>query len=78
MLDLKDCTATHIIRKHKEEGSAKMKEGGKDRDNIRASLATCINPLIPSEHASEVVNIHSGKLSSKDVNVDKCLQLGKE
>ena len=82
-LDLKDSATKRSatkrdVKKLKEESSARIREDGKDRDNIGAFLATCIYPLNANEHPKEIVNIHSGKLSAKNVNVDKCVELGRE
>ena len=76
LLDLKGSATTSDVTYHKEEGSTRVKEDGQDREKIRAFLSTCINPLDADEHPPEIVNIYSGKLSTKDVNIDQCVQLG--
>ena len=76
LLDLKDSATTSDVTYHKEQGSARVKEDGQDREKIRAFLSTGINPLDVDEHAPEIVKIYSGKLSTKDFKVDQCVQLG--
>ena len=76
LLDLKDSATTSDVIYHKEEGSARVKEDGQDREKTRAFLSTGINPLDADEHAPEIVKIYSGKLSIRDFNVDQCVQLG--
>ena len=76
LLDLKDSATTSDVTYHKEEGSPRVKEDRQGREKIRAFLSRCINPLDADEHPPEIVNIYSGKLSTKDVNVNQCVQLG--
>ena len=41
-------------------------------------MSTCIDPFDTESHITEIVNIHTGKLSNKDINVDKCVEIGSE
>ena len=63
---------------HKEESRSRIAEGEKDREKIRNFLSTYIHPFSTKNHPAEIVNIHTGKLSNKDVNVDKCVEIGSE
>ena len=72
LLDLKESETTI------EEGASRIKEDGKYREKIRNFLSTCIHLFGAEDHPPEIVNIHSGKLSNKDVNVDKCFAIGRE
>ena len=76
LLDLKDSAITIDVTYHKEKGSTRVKEDRQGREKICVFLSTCINPLDADEHPPEIVNIYSGKLSTKDVNADQCVQLG--
>ena len=37
-----------------------------------------MHPFDTENHPAEIVNIHTGKLSNKDVYVDKCGEIGSE
>ena len=55
-----------------------IKSDALDRENIQKFLATCIHAFSIEEHQTDIVNIHSGKLSTKEVNVDSCVSIGKQ
>ena len=63
---------------HKEERRSRIVEGEKDQKKIRNFLSTCIHPFYNENHPAEIVNIHTGKPSNKDINVDKCIEIGSE
>jgi len=63
---------------HKEESKARIAADAKDRDGIRQKLATCIDPLNPSDHPDEIVNISSGKIGDSSVNVHKSVSIGED
>ena len=62
---------------HKEENPARVKSDGKDRKNIRNKLEVSIDPLDPTDHPQEIVNIVSGRIAPSSVNVDKSVEIGK-
>ena len=37
-----------------------------------------MHPFLIEEHQADIVNIHSGKLSTEAINVDNCVSIGKE
>ena len=45
---------------HKEETTARIGSDAKDRESIRIKLELSIDPLSPSPHPSNIVNIVSG------------------
>jgi len=70
------CTAVEVSS-HKEENPARVKSDGKDRQNIRAKLEMSTDPLDPTDHPDEIVNIVSGRIAPSSVNVDKSVEIGK-
>ena len=44
----------------------------------RNFLSTCTHTFDTENHSAEIVSIHNGKLSNKDVNFDKCVDVGGE
>ena len=65
------------VSSHKEENPARVKSDGIDRQNIRAKLAMFTDPLDPTNHPDEIVNIASGRIAPSSVNVDKSVEIGK-
>ena len=41
-------------------------------------MSTCIHPFDTENHPAEIVNVHTGKMSNNDINVDKCVEIGSE
>ena len=66
-----------VASKHKEEGRARMKNDGEDRNGLKQMIENVIHPLNPQSHTNCPLNIVSGKVSPETVNVDKCLEIGK-
>ena len=52
----------------KEETTARIRSDAKDRESIRIKMELCIDPLNLSSHASNIVNIVSGKVADDAVN----------
>ena len=73
---LKETSSTKDVLCHKEESHLRIKSDSKDREKLRKYLTTCINPLSVEDHPKEIVNIHSGKLSTDQINEDSCVSLG--
>ena len=55
--EMRDPDTDNVQMEHKEEGKARIKADGKDRQALREKLAVCIDPLNPEEHPSGLVNI---------------------
>ena len=68
---------TESISSHKEENRARLKSDRKDRQNIRAKLEMSIDPLDPTDHPDEIVNIVSGRKAPSAVTVDNAVEMGK-
>ena len=49
-----------------------------DREKLRGTCCSFIDPLDPSSHPEGVVNIANGLVSTNNVNVDKALELGQQ
>ena len=62
---------------HKEEMKARIVSDGADRENIHKKLELCIDPLDPSSHPPNVVNIVSGQVADSTVNVQEAVSIGK-
>ena len=77
MVTHKDETKTDIV-KHKEEQKSRIECDAKDRKGIMDKLKTCIDPLDPSKHQGNIVNIVTGEVASDDVNVHDTLRVGNE
>ena len=61
-------TTSRDVGNHKKEGRSGITEYEKDEEKIRNFLSICIHPFDTENHLTEIVNIHSSKLSNKDVN----------
>jgi len=70
-------TESHEVTMHKEEMPARKKSDAVDRENIRAKLETCIDPLDTDDHPSGIVNIISGRIGPDKVNVDEAVAVGR-
>ena len=68
---------TEGVSSHKEENPARVKSDGSDRQNIRRKLEMSMDPLDPTDHPDEIVNIVSGRMAPNSVNVDKAVEIGK-
>ena len=78
LLGLEGGTTNNYVTKHKEESLSQIKSDTLDRENIQKFIVTCIHAFSIEEHQTDIVNIHSGKLSTKEVNVDSCVSIGKQ
>ena len=76
LLDLKEASTSRDVSHHKEENRSRIVKGEKDREKIRNFLSTCIHPFYTENHPAEVVNIHNGKLSNNDIDIDKSVEIG--
>ena len=53
-----------------------IKTDDDDRNAIRDKLEKCVDPLDVS-HGENLINIFTGKISNKNVNVESAVQIGK-
>ena len=49
-----------------------------DRQSLRNALNNCIDPLKPSSHPAELVNVVTGHVAPDKVNVERALEIGTE
>ena len=63
--------------RHKEELRGRLKSDGTDREKIREKLSTMMHPLQIDESPDLIINIYSGSVSPKSVNVDTAVEIGK-
>lgn len=62
---------------HKEESASRIHQDGHDRQSLRATLESYIDPLDPGTHAGGcLLNISTGQLAQPNVNVDRALEIG--
>ena len=75
---MKDGRQSKVTATHKEESMSRIKSDAVDREKLRVTLCSFIDPLDPSSHPEGVVNIANGLVSTNNVNVDKTLELGQQ
>ena len=75
---MKDGPGTKEMTTHKEESIARIHSDALDREKLKITLASFIDPIDPRNHPSGIVNVTSGLMSPNTVNVDKSLEIGKE
>ena len=65
------------VSSHKEENPSRVKSDGKERQNIRNKLEVSTDPLDPTDHPDNIVNIHvvTGRIAPSSVNVDKSVEI---
>ena len=73
---MKEGQGSKTVTTHKEESMSRIEYDGVDRNNLRTTLSTFIDPLDPTGHPERLINIATGLISPPDVNVDKSLELG--
>ena len=57
----------------------RIQRDAEDRNSIRKTLETCIDPMDPDSHEDGVLlNISTGQIAQPEVNVDRSLEIGKE
>ena len=61
---------------HKEELPGRIKSDHIDRLKIRKGLSSMIHPIDVKENSDKLINIYSGAISPKTVNVDDALLIG--
>ena len=62
----------------KEETTARIRSVAKHQESIRVKLDLCIDPLNPSSHPTNIVNIVSGKAADDAVNAQDAVSIGTE
>ena len=78
LASLKDGPSNKVMTTHKEETKSRIKSDAVDREKLRNTLATFIDPLDPTSLPVGMVNIANGLVSSNNVNVDNSLQIGQQ
>ena len=61
---------------HKEERPARIKSDAQDKQNILHKLQSCIDPMDPTNHPDELVNIVTGRVAPGTVNAGLSVQIG--
>ena len=56
---------------HKEERPSRIKSDSQNRQKIQNKLEMSTDPLDPTDHADEIMNIVTGRIAPSKVNVDK-------
>ena len=65
--------------RHKEEDKFRIQRDPEDRNSIRKTLETCIDPMDPDSHEDGgLFNISTEQTAQPEVNVDRSLEIGKE
>ena len=64
--------------KHKEELPGRIGSEDIDRIKIREKLESIIHPLEVEESPENAINIYSGSISPRSVDIDKAIEIGKE
>jgi len=70
-----DCEIVNDDERHKEEMKSRTVADKKDKETIRAKLAQSIDPLNPTQHPKNLVNIVTGNIAPEGVNVDNSVQV---
>ena len=76
LLSLVNGDSDKKVTKHKEEGASRIEADSMDRTKIREKLQSCIDPFDPESLDPDIVNIVSGEVADKSVNVDNSVSLG--
>ena len=71
-----DSESVNDDKRHKEEMKSRIVADKKDKETIRAKLAQSIDPLDPTQHPKNLVNIVTGNIAPESVNVDNSVQVG--
>ena len=61
---------------HKEERLAQIKSDVQDGRNILHKVLSCIDPMDPTNHPDELVNIVTGRVAPGTVNAGLSVQIG--
>ena len=73
--DLKEATLVEVEH-HKEESTSIIKTDSDDRNAIRDKLETCVDPIDVSQ-GQNLINIVTGKISNRNINVETLFRLEK-
>ena len=76
LTSMKDGQRHKVMTMHKEESKSRIKSDNADREKLKSTLATFIDPFDSTSHADGVVNIANGLVSPNSVNVDNSLEIG--
>ena len=65
--------------RHKEEDKFRIQRDTEDKNSIRKTLETCIDPMDPDSHEDGVLlNMSTGQIAQPEVNIDCSLEIGKK
>ena len=78
LASLKDREPECSTTVYKEESQSRIRSDSADRQKIRETLSTFMDPLDPSNHPSGIVNVANGLVSSTSVNVDSSVTIGRQ
>jgi hypothetical protein len=63
---------------HKEETKSRIKSDAQDREKLKTTLTTVIDPLDTTSHSVGFINIANGLVSHNNGNVDNLKDIGKQ
>ena len=76
--DLQDeSTTQHHVKTHKEEMPARKASDAIDRQRLEEKLAMIIHQL-ENKECQDIINIATGRIAPKTVNVDESVEIGKQ
>lgn len=78
LASMKDGQSNKVTTTHKEETKSRIESDAVDREKLKTTLSTFIDPLDPTSHPVGVVNIANGLVSPSNVNVDNSLKIGQQ
>ena len=73
---MKDGKSNKVMTTHREESKSRIKSDEVDREKLKTTLSTFIDPLDPTNHPVGIVNIANGLVSPTNVNVDQSVNIG--
>ena len=68
----------HGVTHHKKDMSTRKKFDAKEGESLRERFQSYNDPLNPSSHPTDIVNIVSGHVASESVDVDNSVAIGKK
>ena len=78
LLEIVNGDSIRQVTKHKEEGISRITADGLDRTKIREKIQTCIDPFDSETQSKDIINIVTGQVADKRVNIDKSVAIGNE
>ena len=78
LASMKDGKKNTVMTSHKEETKARIQSDAVDREKVRATLSTFIDPFQSNSHPVGILNIANGLVSDNNVNADSSLEIGQQ